>query len=1046
MKKLHFKGPVLTASGYGVHARQLLKALVDCGQYDIHVESINWGNTPFLMNDEGLSWIHPLIEARYGDPERQHDVSVQVTIPNEFKRCARVTIGVTAGIEVDRVSPEWLVKCNSEVDVVIVPSRHSESAFRVAYQGPNGEMLALSVPLLVVPEGVDTNVFSRERLSKSDLLDGMPDKNFVFTGLGLNHPNGQDRKNVTRLVEWFCRAFAGRDDVGLVLKTSIVNGSLVDFETTKRRVADIKSSTGCGELPRVRVIHGRMSDDQMAQLYTDLRMVAMVSLTHGEGYGLPLIEAAACGLPVIATDWSGHLDFLRVGDEKVFLPVEYDMAEIPEPCVWPGVMEKGTRWANPREQSFVNRMHEVLGDTIRIKAHASRLAAEIEATLSIPKVSETFVSTVDRVVTGVLAARPGNRTETIAALKSRYPESSSWVLFTMPMSAGDVYLSTALVPHLKKRHPGKKIILATLPQYAEIGEGTFDEVVQWDQWMVDVGLLEDVFGEVYTPNLSIQMNHSNWVHKGRGRNILKEMAVQCGLEPPMGVGDSRFLVPEMAAAPPLRIVDRLVDMVAQGKKIVGIHTGAGKGQWGARRYSHWDGIVSNLKEAGLSVVQIGAADDMDVKGVDLDLRSQGSYRQLPQVLKNFSALLCIDSFPMHVAHRLGVPVVALFGGSYPTSTGPISDGKTKLVMIETPDRKGCDRACYKNECSVDKHDPCINEIPPAQVYEHVLYVANHKRERTYVEKLPKISGYTHILNPKSFDYPFIESIKSMLGFCDEVVVVDGGSTDGSKEMVEAIGDPRVKVFVRQWDWNEPGMDGMQKAFGRAMCDPDADFLWQQDADEVVHEDDYEKIKRIAKKFPADIQLIHLPVVELWGSPKRVRTDRHSWKWRMSRNDFRITHGIVAQARAIDPKTGRLHAKKGMSDGCEYIDVITGEYVPHKGFYSREIEELRTKLPEEYGRRMNAIFEELPCVFHYSWCDLSRKIKNFKQFWNKCWSNLYNDPAPEDRFPDVKTDDDVLREAQDLHLRGGEHGAAPVFKLKRTNPAIMEEWLSRGTLL
>ena len=48
----------------------------------------------------------------------------------------------------------------------------------------------------------------------------------------------------------------------------------------------------------------------MANLYAHPKIKAYVSLTHGEGYGLPLFEAAYHGIPIIAPDWSGHLDFL----------------------------------------------------------------------------------------------------------------------------------------------------------------------------------------------------------------------------------------------------------------------------------------------------------------------------------------------------------------------------------------------------------------------------------------------------------------------------------------------------------------------------------------------------------------------------------------------------------------------------------------------------------------------------------------------------------------------------------------------------------------
>jgi glycosyltransferase involved in cell wall biosynthesis len=325
-------------------------------------------------------------------------------------------------------------------------------------------------------------------------------------------------------------------------------------------------------------------------------------------------------------------------------------------------------------------------------------------------------------------------------------------------------------------------------------------------------------------------------------------------------------------------------------------------------------------------------------------------------------------------------------------------------------------------------------------------------KRGYEEYRPKIAGYTHILNPLTHGYPFVESIKSMMDFCDEVVVVDGGSTDGSVEylhkQLEAMlsaGSPKavnsgcsLNVITREWDPEEPGMDGMQKAFGRAMVSPDVEFLWQQDADEVVHEEDYQKIIDICKRFPTDVDVIHLPVIELWGDQRHVRTDRHSWKWRLSRNNLRVTHGINSQARLMDPKTGRFYAKKGMSDGCEMIDIVTGEFLPHRGFYNASLENLRTQDPEQYGSEMNKIFKALPSVWHYSWADLPRKVRNFRDFWDKQWQVLYQTP-PEPRFPDVVTDEDVERKAQELRERGGEHGSAPTFLIEKSPPEIMGEW-------
>lgn len=1059
-KRLVFKGPVLTSSGYGVHARQLLRAVVESGEYDVGVVAINWGRTPFVYDrSPEFERIFSLMR-KHEDSLRlgaEYDVSVQVTIPNEFEKMARVNVGVTAGIEVDRVSPQWISKANELVDLVVVPSTHSARTFLdTRYKLSDGRVVGLEKPLVVCPEGVDVSVFNGEPVDSP--LELAPEFNFLAVGLGFERGFGEDRKNLSTLVKWFCEVFKGEKSVGLVLKASMVNNSLTDFEGVRARVAEIKAAVGCGELPRVVVVHGRLSDKEMAALYKNPRIKALVSLTHGEGFGLPILEAAACGLPVVATNWSGHLDFLNVDGKRRFVPIEHELAPIPKSAVWEGVMEDGSRWAYPKEGDAKLKLRKVVASYDKPREWAGELGARVREKFSLESVGRAFLDALRGFLGAHAEARPRTPADAVAVIKKKLGivPGQKTLLFTMPMSAGDVFVATAVVYSLKKKFSDHRLFFATDERYVEIlrGNKDVDEVVRYEGWMADVPFCERVFDQVYTPNLAIQTVHSNWVHGGKGRLLGDEMAAQCRVE----FGECSIERDPVAGLP---------------EEYVVLHPGSGKGQWEARSYLHWQEVVDNVVAlTGFPIVQVGQRDDPLYQNV-VDLRGRTTYNQLADVVARAACLVGIDTVSTHMAAALGTPHVAIYGSSYSTSTGPVNEKGVPCVLIDTPSRYTCEKACYKYQCTVDRDHPCVNEIAPRKIVEgalSVLYSARvfadfertgrknlqeshdevvkrfdaQKLLSTYKERRSKIAGYTHVLDAESRGFPYVESILSMLGFCDEVVVVDGGSTDGTLEKIRAIGDPRIKVLERKWDLSEPGMDGMQKAFGRAMCSvgPD-DFLWQQDADEVVHEDDYEKIRRLVRRFPRDVDVLHLPVVELWGDAKTVRTDRHAWKWRLSRNSFRVTHGINKDARVVDQKTGRTHAKKGASDGCEYVDIMTGEHLPHKGFWTDELELLRRSDPAEYGRRMNAVFGELPSVFHYSWADIPRKIRNFKQFWNVCWSNLYADPAPVDRFPDVATEEDVLRKAIELKERGGEHGPASTFVLGRTNPAVAGDWLGRA---
>jgi hypothetical protein len=250
---------------------------------------------------------------------------------------------------------------------------------------------------------------------------------------------------------------------------------------------------------------------------------------------------------------------------------------------------------------------------------------------------------------------------------------------------------------------------------------------------------------------------------------------------------------------------------------------------------------------------------------------------------------------------------------------------------------------------------------------------------------------------------------------------------------------------------------MQKAEARSRCD--SDFLWQMDCDEVVHEDDYNKIVSLCKQFPAGIDLISLPVVEYWGSIEKTRLDINPWKWRLSRNSVHITHGIPKQLRRND-ENGDLYSLPG-TDGCDYIHTETFEAIPHACFYTQEVHNAKIaalsgnqEAKNQYENWFNNIIEQYPGVHHYSWCNIERKIKTYKNYWSKHWQSLYNieqeDTIENNMFFDKKwsdvTDDDVSSLAERLknetggwifHQKIDFNKPTPHLNIDRLEPKIMK---------
>jgi len=272
-----------------------------------------------------------------------------------------------------------------------------------------------------------------------------------------------------------------------------------------------------------------------------------------------------------------------------------------------------------------------------------------------------------------------------------------------------------------------------------------------------------------------------------------------------------------------------------------------------------------------------------------------------------------------------------------------------------------------------------------------------KAIKVIMEKKATISGYTTSYNCEKQGYPYLKAIKSMLQFCDEVCIVDGGSTDGTWEELTKLASQDSKIKIKQVtrDWTHPRhavFDGMQKAEARSMCT--GEFCWQMDSDEVVHEDDAPKIADLCSKIPANVDILCLPVIEYWGGPDKVRADIQPWKWRLSRNAPHVTHGIPAHLRAKD-SSGDLYALPG-TDGCDMIHKETGEPLQNLTFYNAEVERVRQAAisghPEAlkiYEEWFNQVILALPGIHHYSWYNMSRKMRLYRDYWTRHWNSLYN---------------------------------------------------------
>ena len=310
--------PIDTFSGYGARSRDFVRALIKVKEeeWDIKILPQTWGECPwsFLSSDDPLTqrFIQGL------DPQKQPDIWMQITVPNEFQPIGKFNVGITAGIETTIFPPEFIDGFN-RMNLNLVSSNHSKKvALACQFEKKDNKthqsvgIIKCEKPVEVLFEGLDLTKYNKKPQNSGLLKDVHEDFCFLFTGHWLPGSFGEDRKDVATLIRSFLNTFkgSGKKKPALILKTNVVNYSLLDREHILKQIHKIKDKI-TGTLPNIYLLHGEMTDEEMNQLNNDSKVKAFVSFTKGEGFGRPLIEAAITGKPLITTNWSGHIDFLK---------------------------------------------------------------------------------------------------------------------------------------------------------------------------------------------------------------------------------------------------------------------------------------------------------------------------------------------------------------------------------------------------------------------------------------------------------------------------------------------------------------------------------------------------------------------------------------------------------------------------------------------------------------------------------------------------------------------------------------------------------------
>lgn len=339
--------PIQTKSGYGERGRDIARAILRTGKYDLKIWPINWGATPFLGLDSNDPEDKMIMDCILKTPQlhRKPDIHIHLSVPSEFQPVGSYNIGITAGIETNYVDASWIDGCN-RMDLILVSSEHARKGFidSIYKNSETGEELKLQKPIEVLFEGLDVNTFFKtddiDKSIDSELNNIPEDFAFLFCGHWLQGEIGQDRKDVGMLIKTFFEVFKNKKKKpALVLKTSSGNTSISDRKAILEKINTIRNSCHSTDLPNVYLLHGNLSRSEMNSLYNHPKIKAHVSFTKGEGYGRPLLEASVTAKPIIVSKHSGHLDFL---EHVVWIPGT--LTKIHPSAQWKGVLNEGTKW------------------------------------------------------------------------------------------------------------------------------------------------------------------------------------------------------------------------------------------------------------------------------------------------------------------------------------------------------------------------------------------------------------------------------------------------------------------------------------------------------------------------------------------------------------------------------------------------------------------------------------------------------------------------------------------------------------------------------
>ncbi|MCF8240217.1 MAG: glycosyltransferase [Melioribacteraceae bacterium] len=371
--QLIWNSPIYDNSGYADESRNFVLGLHEEG-VDLKLNPITWSNSEAQLPVQTLKLFDSLCSVKLNENKEKINVS-HLFAPFFIKRKDSYNIGRTM-YETDTIPNDWIIKCN-EMDEVWVPSEFNINSFEKAGVNKN--------KLFKIPEAIDTDLFN----PKGEVIEEISSiKGFKF----LSVFDWTLRKGWDVLIKVFTELYGDNPDVKLILKVWSSYGKSIN--EIKNDIETFLNKNNLSEdIPKNIIFFSKtIPVEEMPALYRSVN--AYVSPNRGEGWGRPLIESMASGIPVITTRCTGQLEFMN--NNNSFL-INNKKVLVPEEAVKELNILKGHSWFEPSAEHLKKLMKTVYENPNLVQAKVQQGIEDIQTKFNRKSVAKLIKQRLDKI-------------------------------------------------------------------------------------------------------------------------------------------------------------------------------------------------------------------------------------------------------------------------------------------------------------------------------------------------------------------------------------------------------------------------------------------------------------------------------------------------------------------------------------------------------------------------------------------------------------------------------------------------------------------------